>query len=314
MILAAGLSPAWQQTVVLDELKVGEVNRAREVHWCASGKVLNVGLAASAITGSAVPKVLTLSPVGGETGEAIRRDFRALGAPARWVHSDSPTRVCTTILDRSAGVVTELVENAHPVRSSDISRFREAYREESRGASVIILSGSLPEGAPDWLYHELMIESSAQVILDCQGPPLLAALEARPFLVKPNRDELGRTLGQELLTDSDLFAAMRELNNRGAEWVVVSQGKERVWISSRERLLSAIPPAVEAVNPIGSGDSLAAGIAVALADGYDLPGAVVWGVAAAAENARSLLPARFAAPSVHQLRNRITIEEHERRT
>jgi hypothetical protein len=45
VILAAGLSPAWQQIVVLESLSVSEVNRARAVHWCASGKVLNVGLA-----------------------------------------------------------------------------------------------------------------------------------------------------------------------------------------------------------------------------------------------------------------------------
>ena len=45
MILAAGLSPAWQQIMTLAELRIGEVNRARDVQWCASGKVLNVGLA-----------------------------------------------------------------------------------------------------------------------------------------------------------------------------------------------------------------------------------------------------------------------------
>ena len=45
MILAAGLSPAWHKIVVLDRLSFGQVNRAREVHWCASGKVLNAGLA-----------------------------------------------------------------------------------------------------------------------------------------------------------------------------------------------------------------------------------------------------------------------------
>lgn len=312
MILAAGLSPAWQQTVVLDNLSVGEVNRAREVHWCASGKVLNVGLAASALATDRRLKVMTIAPVGGETGEAIRHDFRTLGIPARWVHSDSPTRVCTTILDRGSGKTTELVENAHSVRSSDVTRFREAFCEELREAKLIVLSGSLPEGAPVWLYRELTSESSARVIIDCQGPPLLAALEASPFLVKPNREELGRTLGRALGTDAELHAAMRELNRLGAQWVVVTEGKERVWISSVDRLLSITPPTVTAVNPIGSGDSLAAGIAVAVADGYDLPEAVAWGVAAAATNAGSLLPARFNLGAVKSLRPTIVIEDHSK--
>ncbi len=45
MIVVAGLSPAWQQILSFDELRWGEVNRARSAHWCASGKVLNVGIA-----------------------------------------------------------------------------------------------------------------------------------------------------------------------------------------------------------------------------------------------------------------------------
>ena len=67
MILAAGLSPAWQQIVLLEALHLGEVNRASEVHWCASGKVLNVGLALHHLGA----KSLTLSPLGGANGAAI---------------------------------------------------------------------------------------------------------------------------------------------------------------------------------------------------------------------------------------------------
>ena len=46
MILAAGLSPAWQHILVFDNLHVGEVNRASEVYWCPAGKVTNVAIAA----------------------------------------------------------------------------------------------------------------------------------------------------------------------------------------------------------------------------------------------------------------------------
>ena len=45
MIVAAGLTPAWQQLMAFDALEPGAVNRAREVTWCSSGKVLNVAIA-----------------------------------------------------------------------------------------------------------------------------------------------------------------------------------------------------------------------------------------------------------------------------
>src|SRR6202011_2293513 len=107
MILAAGLTPAWQQVLVLESFRPGAVNRARQVYWCASGKVLN---AARALHHLGAPcKALTL--VGGTPGEEIRRDCARLGIAARWVEATAPTRVCTTILDSTRHGATELVPN-----------------------------------------------------------------------------------------------------------------------------------------------------------------------------------------------------------
>src|SRR5512146_2770770 len=104
MILAAGLTPAWQQIVLLDALHPGEVNRAREVHWCASGKVLNVALALHHLGA----EVQSLSLAGGPHGEAIRREFARSGIAARWIESAAPTRVCTTLLGTANHTTTEL--------------------------------------------------------------------------------------------------------------------------------------------------------------------------------------------------------------
>lgn len=309
MILAAGLSPAWQQIILLDRLETGEVNRAREVHWCASGKVLNVALALNALRSlplrdDAISRITakTLALVGGTIGSAIQREFERLDVPARWVEAARHTRVCTTILDRAAGATTELVENPGAIEPRELDDFVQAFREEARQADVIVLTGSLPAGAPATFYRDLMRSCTARVIVDCQGAPLQAALEAKPYVVKPNREELGRTLDRGIETEADLLAAMRDMNARGAEWVVVSQGGRRVWISSASSRLAIDPPRVELVNPIGSGDCLAAGIAMGLASGQAMPEAVALGVAAAAENVRRLLPARIDPVAVHQLR------------
>jgi 1-phosphofructokinase family hexose kinase len=329
VILAAGLSPAWQQIVTLADLRVGEVNRAREVHWCASGKVLNVGLALHhlARTEAGVPEqdfklqiancklqidhgmaARTLALVGGSSGEAIRREFADLGVSARWIETKSPTRVCTTLLVASTGATTELVENARAIEEDELALFREVYLEEASGADVVVLTGSFPAGTAATLYRDLLAATPGRVVLDAQGAPLLAALESRPFVIKPNREELGNTLGRSLETDDQLHAGMRELCRRGATWVVVSQGKEKVWIGSEREILFARPLQVAVVNPIGSGDCLAAGIAFGLAGGKDVPEAVLTGMAAAADNVGQLLPARLDRDRVEKLRQSIRIE------
>ena len=144
MILSAGLTPAWQQILVFDQVRWGEVNRAREAAWCGSGKVLNAGMAVHRLGGPS----LTLAPLGGSPLAEIDREFADLGVPRRWIETRAATRVCTTILDRATGRITELVENGRPLDEGEFDAFRAAYAEEAARAEVVVLIGSLPGGTP----------------------------------------------------------------------------------------------------------------------------------------------------------------------
>jgi sugar/nucleoside kinase (ribokinase family) len=87
---------------------------------------------------------------------------------------------------------------------------------------------------------------------------------------------------------------MRSLNERGAQWVIITQGAGPVWVTSRREVYRFYPVVVrDAVNPIASGDALAVTIAWATRTGRSLPDAVRLGLAAAAQNVRQLLPARI---------------------
>lgn len=298
MILVAGLTPAWQQIVVLDRLNVGEVNRAREVHWCASGKVLNVGLALTQLGAN----VRTLSLVGsGLAGEATRRDMADLGVDVRWIESNAPQRVCTTLLDRESGRTTEIVENCARASDVELAKFEQAFAEEAAASRIefVVLTGSLPQGTPPDFYARLLDHTRAKALLDIRGPELLATWRHAPYLVKPNREELAHTVQRSLLTEDDVWKAMREIHQFGAEWVVVTNGPQQV-LASHEEQTHAISdgfwfdvPSVEVVNPIGCGDCFTAGLAWSLQRGRDMSEAIRSGISAAAENAGQLLPARI---------------------
>jgi tagatose 6-phosphate kinase len=301
MILAAGLTPAWQQTLVFDRVETGEVNRAREVHWTASGKVLNVGVAIQHLGTTAH----ILSAGGGWSLAAIQAELAALGVPQRWISTQAATRVCTTILDQANQTTTELVENTGQFTTSELAEFQRVYAEVAASAELAVLSGSLPTGTPTTYYRELLQRTPGRAILDIRGPELLEALAAKPFLVKPNREELAKTLGRDLRSDEDLQAAMWTLNERGARWVVITDGPKCVWISSLGQTWRCFPPQIQVVNPIGCGDSLAAGIAVALYKGADVVEAVRHGVAAAADNAMQLLSCRLDPCRVDEILRRL---------
>jgi tagatose 6-phosphate kinase len=298
MILSAGLTPAWQQIMVFRDFRYGEVNRACEVHWHAQGKVLNVGIAAHHLGGPS----LTLATVGGPPLPQIDREFSELGIPRRWVVTETSTRVCTTILDGATGVMTELVENGKPLRPQELDQFRREYAEEAAKADVAVIAGSLPEGTPHAFYRELLERTPCPAVLDFRGEGLWACLDLKPLVIKPNREELAQTVGSPLDDQRQVLDAMRLLNRRGAQWVVVTQGAGPILLTSiaQTYCLGALK-VDKVVNPLGSGDALAAGIAWATRAGRDMVDAVRLGIAAAAENVRRLDTGRLDAARVQEL-------------
>jgi 1-phosphofructokinase family hexose kinase len=302
------LTPAWQQVAVFDAFRYGEVNRAREVHWLASGKVFNAAVAAHRLGGTS----RALAPVGREQSDQIERDLSQLGLPFRFVPTHAPTRVCTTIIDRGAGRITELVENGLPMSAEELAAFRDAYVEEAARAKVAILIGSLPADTPASYYRDLLQRTPCPAVLDFRGEGLLRCLDLKPYVVKPNREELAQTVGRALEADDELLRAMQSLNRRGARWVIVTQGSGPAWITSETAAWRAHPIRVapqEIVNPIGCGDALTGAIACATRQGRDLLDGVRLGLAAAHANLRQMRQCRFEPTGVYALAETVRVEE-----
>lgn len=304
MILCAGLTPAWQHILVFEGLRLGEVNRACQAYWCASGKVFNAAIAAHRLGGA----TLALAPIGGPTRPQIEDDFARTGVPYRWVETTASTRVCTTLLDRASGRITELVENGKPLQPAELAAFSQIYAEEAARARVVVLIGSLPAGTPPTFYRDLLQHTPCPAILDFRGEGLLAALALQPLVVKPNREELGHTVGRALRSREETLEAMRELLARGAQWVVVTHGAEPVLVASQQGTWEAFPLRVQPVmNPIGCGDVMAAALAWAVRAGWDILAGVRLGIAAAAANLRQLFPGRLDPSGVFEAAQRVPV-------
>jgi len=310
MILTAGLSPAWQHTLEFDVLAKGEVNRARTSVWSAAGKVVNAARVVHrlALHAGDGPQGCAFTLLGGPTGGRMREALAAEGLDVEAVPAAADTRVCTTVIGRADGSVTELVEDAPPLSGDELRAFLVRFRTFAGGAAAILLTGSLPTGTPPDYARSLLEGLTAPLLLDIRGPELLAVLPLRPLLAKPNREELSRTVGRPLPDEAALRRAMRELAELGARWVLVTQGREPVWLLGEGRYYRIRPPAVEALNPIGSGDCLAGAMAWAIARGRSPLEAARLGVAAAAVNVTTLLPGQIDPAAVERTLAAVRVE------
>ena len=287
MLLCLGTTPTVQQTMIFERLTAEDVNRAVAVWRNASGKPINVARVLRTIGDEALACV----PVGGDTGGFIEGDLDQLGIPRDCVTISAPTRTCVTVIDRAAGTATELVEESGPMTADESGRMLEKLRVNLPRSRMVILSGKLAPGVPEDFYAECCRsagELGIPVILDARGDALLRALSYRPLIVKPNRSELAGTLGMTIDDDASLRRAMIALQNQGAQWVVITMGREGAAVCDGKSFWKIPALEIKAVSAIGSGDAFAAGLGSVIVAGREVPDACRLAAACAAANA--LLP------------------------
>ncbi len=311
MILCVGGTPAMQRTLSFERLVPGEVNRATEVRVTASGKAANAARVAATLGGPA----LLVSFLGGDSGRFVAEKLDKEGVRRDAVWTDTPTRTCATLL-HDGGEVTELVEEAGAVSAKDAAALEEIARRRLPEARTLCLIGSLPSGVPEDLYARLVEaanEAGIPALVDAQKAPLLEALAARPFIVKPNLEEAVATLG--LPDDSTAGdAAVALVGEAGARWAMVSEGSEgSVLADDSGRTWRVSSPRLEAVNPIGSGDSLAAGLLHSLSRGASVPEAAAFGTACAAANVLTETSGVVRLSDIEELLPKVRVSEESAR-
>lgn len=293
-VLCIGLTPALQRTLEFDHLVSGEVNRAREVHLSAAGKGVNVALVLRQL---GTPAQVT-GFIGGANGRHLIELLEAQGVESDFTPMEAETRICQTLLDLQAGTTTELVEEAPNPPPETWDRFFLELETQLPNMGLAAASGKLPPGADDSVYAR-MARAARTVgipfLLDSWGGPLLAALPERPALVKMSLSELAGTLDCPGLAVADLPDAAAVLLKQGAERVLVTAGPDAAWFLDPQQAVRYVPPRVPARNPIGSGDSVTAGIAHGLLAGLDWADAVRLGIACGTANALTLLPGQLDA-------------------
>ena len=264
MILTVTLNAAIDKRYVVDGFQTGEVNRVLSCVYTAGGKGLNVS---AAIAGE---RVTATGFVGGYAGRYIEAELKPLHVKNAFYRLEAESRSCINIWDKKAGRQTELLEPGFTVTAEQFGIFEEQYRKLAEKAYVIALSGSVPKGLDGSVYKRLVRigkEAGRKVILDTSGELLREGIEAGPFMVKPNIDEIRMLTGKTCGSQEELVEAAKEIYRRGVELVAVSLGADGSLLVCRSGIYRACVPRIDAVNTVGCGDSMIAGFALGISKG-----------------------------------------------
>ena len=266
MILTVTLNPAIDKLYLVDRLDPCTVMRVREVRNTAGGKGLNVSRVAARLG----EPVTAMGFVGGCTGMLLEKLLDTPNIEKAFTHIEGETRCCINVRDTAAGCSTEFLEPGSPVLQKEKERFLASYREQLPKASVVVLSGSMPQGVPADFYARLVALAKQQgkpVLADTSSAALKTVLLACPTLIKPNTDELQQLLAVDVSSMAAVADAARALHAPGIAIAAISLGADGVVAACGEGVFRVRPPRVKTVNTVGSGDSMVAGFAVGLARG-----------------------------------------------
>lgn len=279
MIVTCTPNPSLDRTIEVDELLRGEVQRVRAVTVQPGGKGINV---ARALHGNG-HEVRAVAPLGGAEGELFARLVQQAGVPFTPVEVSEAIRVNVTLAEAD-GTTTKLNDRGPTLDDVARGRLLDATLDASVGARWVAGCGSLPPGAGDDLYADLVTRARAadrRVAVDTSGAALAAVVDAGPDLIKPNHHELAELLGDELKTFGDVVDAARQVIGRGVGATLVSLGGDGAFLVTGDAVWFGESEPVAVRSTVGAGDSLLAGFLAAGGDGPEsLATGIAWATAA----------------------------------
>jgi 6-phosphofructokinase 2 len=280
-IVTLTMNPALDVATAIDIIVPSTKLRCEAPSYDPGGGGINVARAVHKLGGDA----LAVFPVGGASGQMIQGLLGHEHVPQIGVPVPGITRESLAVVERRSGKQYRFILPGPPLATADQERILDALAAHAAGAAYIVASGSLPPGVADDFYArvgKLARRVEARFVLDSSGEALTGA-GGGIFLIKASERELEQLHGVAIDGAAAQEAAARAVVAGGrCEVLVVSLGGAGALLVTAEDCLRLPAPKVMARSSIGAGDSMLAGILVALGRGQRLVEAVRFGIAAGA--------------------------------
>lgn len=257
-VVTVTLNPALDLTGSLATIALGSVNVVDKGSLHPAGKGVNVAKVLAELGAD----VTVTGLLGADNQEPFCQLFDQIGATDKFVRVAGASRINVKLVEKN-GQVSDINFPGVAVTAVNILAFEKTLFELAGTHDVFVIAGSLPQGiTPDmcanWL--EKLHKLGKKVLFDSSKTALDAGLDAHPWLVKPNDEELAEWAGKALETQQQCMEVAEQIATKGIANVVVSLGAKGVMWFNHEGWLHAQPPKMDVVSTVGAGDTLVAGL------------------------------------------------------
>ncbi len=256
MIYTVTLNPSLDYVMHMENLKTLAINKSKKEELYPGGKGINVSIVLNTLN---TPNK-ALGFVAGFTGKEIENTLSKLKVAHDFITLDNGFSRINVKL--KSGGETDINGSGPQITPQDLRELFEKLEVLKEG-DFLVLAGSIPPSVPDHIYQTIMKNLShkkIRVVVDATKDLLLNVLPYKPFLIKPNQEELGELFGVTLKTKEELIAYGQKLLEKGAQNVLISRGGEgSLLLTETGEILEGSIPKGTLISTVGAGDSMVAG-------------------------------------------------------
>ena len=305
-IYTVTLNPAVDVILFLDQYKPAVTNRLTDSVVGLGGKGTHVSLNLAQM---GVPSVAT-GIAHGENGRKILNMLNEDGVTVSYQHYPEKESRTNYLMIEGDGTSTILASKGVPLSEADIESFIRYLDSLIEDGDYLIFSGDA-SNCPDPYVNNTIIQALAhkklRVFMDASGETLKKSILQKPFLIKPNEDELSYVTGKELRTIEDIKAAAESIKEQGIPIVAVSLGGDGSLVITQSGTYRVIPPKVNVCNTIGCGDCYLSGLIYGIYKGLEIEETLRTATAISAACAESALSVGFDQERAKELMEQVKI-------
>lgn len=258
MIYTITFNPALDYVIRVQDFNVGKINKSQKEYIYPGGKGINVSIVLKTLG----QETTAIGFISGFVGKEIEKQVQKYGVQTDFIEIENDnSRINVKILGESEETAINAKGPYIELKYIELLYKKLEILEEK---DILVLSGSVPNGVPDNIYEEIckkVKDKNIKVVVDSTGELLVNTLKYRPYLIKPNQQELEEIFGIKITSQDEALKYAKQLQIKGAKNVIVSMGSDGAVLldengySYKMKALNT----ENAVNTVGAGDSMVAG-------------------------------------------------------
>ena len=285
MIYTITFNPALDYISQVENFEIGKINRTKTEKILPGGKGLNV----STVLKNLGIESTALGFIAGFTGDELRKEIEERGIKTDFIKVEKGiTRINVKISSKEE---TALNGNGPEITEEEINKLLEKIEKITK-EDMVILAGNIPRCINNDIYEiicKTLEKNNVTFVVDATKELLMNVLKYKPFLIKPNKEELEETFKEKIETKEEIIVHAKKLQQMGAQNVLISLGGEgAILVTTEEKEYYSKAPKGKVLNTVGAGDSMVAGFIAGYEQSGDFEQAFKMGIATGSASSFSM--------------------------